>query len=194
ATEKVKIKIIHSGVGGISENDVLLASASNAVIIGFSVRPERKAADLAESEGVDIRLHNVIYEVLDEMRRAMTGLLEPTVKETILGHAAVRDTFRIPKVGMVAGCSVTDGKVQRDASVRVLRDNVVIYKSKVASLRRFKEDVKEVGSGYECGIVVANFADVKVGDVLEVFKTEQVEAEALAPLGGAAATGARKAT
>ncbi|HEX9763910.1 MAG TPA: translation initiation factor IF-2 [Candidatus Acidoferrales bacterium] len=195
ATDKVKIKIIHSGVGGISENDVLLASASNAVIIGFSVRPERKAADLAESEGVDIRLHNVIYEVLDEMRKAMTGLLEPTVKETILGHAAVRDTFRIPKVGMVAGCSVTDGKVQRDASVRVLRDNVVIYKSKVASLRRFKEDVKEVGSGYECGIVVANFADVKVGDVLEVFKTEQVEAEALAPLGGAAtATGARKAT
>ncbi len=174
STEKVKIKIIHAGVGGISENDVLLASASNAVIIGFSVRPERKASELAETEGVDIRLHNVIYEVLDEMRKAMTGLLEPTVKETVLGHAEVRDTFRIPKVGMVAGCSVTDGKVQRDAEVRVVRDNVVIYKSRVASLRRFKEDVKEVGSGYECGIVVANFADVKVGDVLEVFKTEKV--------------------
>jgi len=196
ATDKVKIKTIHSGVGGISENDVLLASASNAVIIGFSVRPERKAADLAESEGVDIRLHNVIYEVLDEMRKAMAGLLEPTVKETLLGHAEVRDTFRIPKVGMVAGCHVSDGKVQRDADVRVLRDNVVIYKSKVASLRRFKEDVKEVGSGYECGVVVANFADVKVGDVLEIFKTERVvEAEAMAPLGGAGTTaGARKTT
>ncbi len=197
ATDKVRIKIIHSGVGGISENDVLLASASNAVIIGFNVRPERKASDLAESEGVDIRLHNVIYEVLDELRKAMTGLLEPTVKETTLGHAEVRDTFRIPKVGMVAGCSVTDGKVQRDADVRVLRDNVVIYKSKVASLRRFKEDVKEVGSGYECGIVVANFSDVKVGDVLEVFKTERVEAEALAAGGAtaaAAAAPARKTT
>ncbi len=180
STEKVKVKIIHAGVGGISENDVLLASASNAVIIGFSVRPERKASELAETEGVDIRLHNVIYEVLDEMRKAMTGLLEPTVKETVLGHAEVRDTFRIPKVGMVAGCSVTDGKVQRDAEVRVVRDNVVIYKSRVASLRRFKEDVKEVGSGYECGIVVANFADVKVGDVLEVFKQEKVEPAGIA--------------
>jgi translation initiation factor IF-2 len=174
ATDKVRIKVIHTGVGGISENDVLLASASNAVIIGFNVRPERKAAELAESENVDIRLHNVIYEALDELRKALAGLLEPTIKETILGHAEVRETFRIPKVGMVAGCSVTDGKVQRDADVRVLRDNVVIYKSKVASLRRFKEDVKEVGSGYECGIVVANFADVKVGDVLEVFKQEKV--------------------
>jgi translation initiation factor IF-2 len=172
---------------------VLLASASNAVIIGFSVRPERKASDLAETEGVDIRLHNVIYEVLDEIRKAMAGLLEPTIKETILGHAQVRDTFRIPKVGMVAGCYVTDGKVQRDADLRVVRDNVVIYKSKVASLRRFKEDVKEVGNGYECGIVVANFADVKVGDVLEVFKTERV-VEAAAMAGGSSAGASPVAT
>ncbi|HXE75962.1 MAG TPA: translation initiation factor IF-2, partial [Candidatus Xenobia bacterium] len=195
STDKVKIKIIHAGVGGISENDVLLASASNAVIIGFNVRPERKASELAESEGVDIRLHNVIYEVLDEIRKAMAGLLEPTIKETVLGHAQVRDTFRIPKVGMVAGCYVTDGKVQRDADVRVLRDNVVIYKSKVASLRRFKEDVKEVGTGYECGIVVANFADVKVGDVLEVFKQEKVlEAAGLASGESAGRPAARTAS
>ncbi|MBI2955741.1 MAG: translation initiation factor IF-2, partial [Acidobacteria bacterium] len=173
----VRLRIIHSGVGAINESDVLLASASNAVIIGFNVRPDRKAAELAQQEGVDIRLHNVIYEVLDEIRQAAVGLLEPTVKETIVGHAEVRETFRIPRVGMVAGCYVLDGKVSRDAEVRVLRDNVVIYKSKVGSLRRFKEDVKEVGAGYECGVVIANFADVKVGDVLEVFAVEKVPSE-----------------
>ena len=174
STEKVKIKVIHTGVGGISETDVLLASASNAIIIGFSVRPERKAAELAQQEGVDIRLHNVIYEALEEMQKAMAGLLEPTLKETIVGHAQVRDTFRIPKVGMVAGCYVVDGKLVRDAEVRVVRDSVVIYKSKIASLRRFKDDVKEVASGFECGATVSNFADIKVGDVLEVFAVEKV--------------------
>jgi len=174
STEKVKIKVIHTGVGGISETDVLLASASNAIIIGFSVRPERKAAELAQQEGVDIRLHNVIYEALEEMQKAMAGLLEPTLKETILGHAQVRETFRIPKVGMVAGCYVVDGKLVRDAEVRVVRDSVVIYKSKIASLRRFKDDVKEVASGFECGATVSNFADIKVGDVLEVFAVEKV--------------------
>jgi translation initiation factor IF-2 len=174
STEKVKIKVIHTGVGGISETDVLLASASNAIIIGFNVRPERKAAELAQQEGVDIRLHNVIYEALEEMQKAMVGLLEPTLKETILGHAQVRETFRIPRVGMVAGCFVVDGKLVRDAEVRVVRDNVVIYKSKIASLRRFKDDVKEVASGFECGATVANFADIKVGDVLEVFAVEKV--------------------
>ena len=176
STEKVKVKIVHAGVGGISETDVLLASASNAVIIAFSVRPDPKAATLAEHEGVDVRLHSVIYEVLDEIRKAAAGLLEPTLKETVLGRAEVRETFRIPKVGMVAGCYVVDGKVQRDADLRVLRDNVVIYTSKVGSLRRFKDDVKEVQSGYECGVTISNFADVKVGDVLEVFKIEQVVA------------------
>jgi translation initiation factor IF-2 len=174
STEKVKVKIVHAGVGGISETDVLLAEASNAVIIGFNVRPDPKAAGLAEQEGVDVRLHSVIYEVLEEIRKAAAGLLEPTLKETILGRAEVRETFRIPKVGMVAGCYVVDGKVQRDADVRVLRDNVVIYTSKVGSLRRFKDDVKEVQSGYECGVTIANFADVKVGDVLEVFAVEKV--------------------
>ncbi|HKZ52074.1 MAG TPA: translation initiation factor IF-2 [Candidatus Acidoferrales bacterium] len=174
STDKVRMKIIHSGVGGISETDVLLASASNAVIIGFNVRPERKAAEVAQQEGVDIRHHSIIYEVLEEMEKAMAGLLEPTVKETLVGRAEVRETFRIPRVGMVAGCYVQDGKMVRDSDVRVLRDNVVIYQSKIASLRRFKEDVKEVASGYECGLTIANFADVKVGDVLEVFVVERV--------------------
>ncbi len=175
--EEVKIKIMHAGVGGISETDVLLASASNAVILGFNVRPDPKATRMAERENVDIRLHGVIYEMLDEIRRAMTGLLEPTVKETVMGRAEVRETFRIPRVGMVAGCYVVDGKIQRDSPVRVLRESVVIYQSKVGSLRRFKDDVKEVTSGYECGVTVANFSDIKVGDVLEIFTVERIPSE-----------------
>ncbi len=176
SSEQVRIKIVGSGVGGISETDVLLASASNAVVIGFNVRPERKATAMAQQESVDIRLHNVIYEVLDEIRRAAVGLLEPTIKETILGRVEVRETFRIPRVGMVAGCYVLEGKIMRDADVRVLRDNVVIYQSKVSSLRRFKDDAKEVQAGYECGATVSNFSDVKVGDILEVFAIEKVVA------------------
>ncbi|MFQ5663101.1 MAG: translation initiation factor IF-2 [Terriglobia bacterium] len=177
STAKVKVKIMHAGVGGISEGDVLLASASNAVIVGFNIRPERKAAELAEQEGVDIRLHSVIYEVLEEIERAAAGLLEPTMKETLVGRAEVRETFRVSRVGMVAGCYVLDGKMVRDAPVRVLRDSVVIYQNKVASLRRFKDDVKEVGSGYECGVTISNFSDIKVGDVLEVFTLEKVPSE-----------------
>jgi translation initiation factor IF-2 len=177
STEKVKVRILHSGVGAVSETDVLLAAASNAVIIAFNVHPDRKSAELAQQEGVDVRRYNVIYEVLDEIRRAAAGLLEPTLKETVLGRAEVRETFRIRGVGMVAGCYVTDGKVQRDAEVRVLRDGVVVYKSKVGSLRRFKDDVKEVAAGYECGITVANFADVKVGDILEIFAVEKIASE-----------------
>ena len=176
SSEQVRIKIVHSGVGGISETDVLLASASNAVVIGFNVRPERKATAMAQQESVDIRLHNVIYEILDEIRLAAVGLLEPTIKETILGRVEVRETFRIPRVGMVAGCYVLEGKIMRDADVRVLRDNVVIYQSKVSSLRRFKDDAKEVQAGYECGATVSNFSDVKVGDILEVFAIEKVAA------------------
>ena len=176
SSEQVRIKIVHSGVGGISETDVLLASASNAVVIGFNVRPERKATAMAQQESVDIRLHNVIYEILDEIRLAAAGLLEPTIKETILGRVEVRETFRIPRVGMVAGCYVLEGKIMRDADVRVLRDNVVIYQSKVSSLRRFKDDAKEVQAGYECGATVSNFPDVKVGDILEVFAIEKVVA------------------
>jgi translation initiation factor IF-2 len=180
STEKVKVKVLHTGVGAITETDVLLASASNAIIIGFNVRPERKAQELAEQEKVDIRLHSIIYELQDEIKKAMTGLLEPTIKETYLGRAEVRDTFRIPKVGTVAGCYVQDGIIKRDAEVRLLRDNVQIFKGKVGSLRRFKDDAAEVRSGMECGIAIANYGDVKVGDIIEAFVTQSVAAEAIA--------------
>jgi translation initiation factor IF-2 len=174
SSEQVKLKIIHASVGAVTETDVLLASASNAIIVAFNVRPERKASDLAQQEGVDIRLHTIIYELMDELKKAMTGLLAPVVKETYLGRAEVRDTFRIKGVGMIAGCSVQDGILKRDADVRVLRDNVVIYTGKVSSLRRFKDDVNEVRIGFECGVGVSNFSDVKVGDVLECFMVERV--------------------
>ena len=177
STEKVKIKLLHSGVGAITETDVLLASASNAIIIGFNVRPERKAQELAEQEKVDMRLHSIIYELQDEIKRAMQGMLEPVFKENYLGRAEVRDTFRIPKVGTVAGCYVQDGILKRDAEVRLLRDNVVVYRGKIGSLRRFKDDVGEVRNGMECGIGIAGYGDVKVGDVIEAFQTEKIGAE-----------------
>src|SRR5712692_2205220 len=177
---KVKIKIIHAAVGAITETDVLLASASNAVIIGFNVRPERKASDLAQLEKVDIRPHTIIYDVTDEIKKAMVGLLSVTYKETTLGRAAVRDTFRISKVGTVAGCHVQDGKIARESRIRLLRDNVVTYEGRIRSLRRFKEDVTEVKSGMECGIALENFSDIKVGDVIEAFVTERVAEPALA--------------
>ncbi len=174
STEKVKVKVIHAGVGAITETDVLLASASNAVIVGFSVRPERKATELAQLEQVDIRLHTIIYSVTDEIKKAMAGLLAVTVKEVTLGHAEVRDTFRISKVGTIAGCAVQDGKITREAKIRLLRDNVVIHEGRVRSLRRFKEDVPEVKTGVECGVALENFNDVKIGDVIEAFVTEKV--------------------
>jgi translation initiation factor IF-2 len=180
STDKVKIKVIHAGVGAITETDVLLASASNAVIVGFSVRPERKATELAQLENVDIRLHTIIYDVTDEIKKAMQGLLAVTMKETSLGHADVRETFRISKVGTVAGCLVTDGKFTRDTRIRLVRDSVVVYEGKVRSLRRFKEDVSEVRSGMECGIALENFNDVKVGDVIDAFVTERVTEPVLA--------------
>ncbi|MGQ9635203.1 MAG: translation initiation factor IF-2 [Bryobacteraceae bacterium] len=179
STEKVKVRILHASVGAITETDVLLASASNAIIIGFNVRPERTAAQLAEQEKVDIRLHTIIYELVDEIRRAMAGLLEPVYKEVYRGRAEVREIFHISKVGNVAGCVVQDGLISRDSQVRVLRDNVVVHTGKIASLRRFKNDVSEVKSGAECGICLENFGDFKPGDILEAFVTERVAAEAL---------------
>jgi len=179
STDKVKIKVIHAGVGAVTETDVLLASASNAVVVGFNVRPERKATDLAQLEKVDIRLHTIIYDVTEEIKKAMQGLLAVTIKENTLGHAEVRDTFRISKVGTVAGCYIQDGKIPRDARIRLLRDNVVVYEGRVRSLRRFKEDVAEVRSGMECGIALENFNDVKVGDVMQAFVTERVTEPAL---------------
>jgi translation initiation factor IF-2 len=180
SNDKVRLKVLRTGVGAITESDVLLASASNAIIIGFNVRPERKAQELAEQEKVDIRLHSIIYELQDEIKRAMTGLLEPTIKETYQGRAEVLETFRIPKVGTVAGCRVTDGLIKRDSEVRLLRDNVVVFKGKVGSLRRFKDDASEVRNGMECGISIANYGDVKVGDVIEAFVTERIAAEVIA--------------
>jgi translation initiation factor IF-2 len=180
SNDKVRLKLLRSGVGAITETDVLLASASNAIIIGFNVRPERKAQELAEQEEVDIRLHSIIYELQDEIKRAMSGLLEPTIKETYHGRAEVLETFRIPKVGTVAGCRVSDGLIKRDSEVRLLRDNVVVFKGKIASLRRFKDDAKEVHNGMECGISIANYGDIKIGDVIEAFATEKIAAEVIA--------------
>jgi translation initiation factor IF-2 len=174
--EKVKVRIIHSGVGAINESDVLLASASNAIVIGFNVRPDRNASDVADREKVDIRLHSVIYNVVDEMKKAMAGLLDPTFKEVRIGVAALREIFRVPKYGTIAGCMVTEGRITRagDSQARLLRDNVVIYEGKIGSLRRFKDDVSEVKSGFECGIGFEKYNDLKVGDVIEVFAMERV--------------------
>ena len=177
STEKVQIKVIHSGVGAVSESDVLLASASNAIIVGFNVRPERTARELTDREQVDIRLHTVIYEASEEITQAMVGLLEPTFREKEMGRAEVRDTFRVPKFGTIAGSYVQNGLIKRNFEVRLLRDNVVIYTGELDSLRRFKDDVNEVREGYECGLSIANFNDIKVGDVIEAFTQEEVAPE-----------------
>ncbi len=179
STDKVKIRVLHSGVGAITETDVLLASASNAIIVGFNVRPERTAQAVAEQEKVDIRLHTIIYELADEIKRAMSGMLEPVFKEVYKGRAQVREVFRISKVGTVAGCMVQDGSITRDSEVRLLRDNVVVHTGKVLGLKRFKNDASEVKSGFECGISIANFNDIKPGDIIEAFVTERVATEAL---------------
>jgi len=176
STGEVKVNIIHSSVGAISTNDVLLATASDAIIVGFSVRPERNAADLAEKEGVDIRLHTIIYNVIDEIKLAMTGLLDPKFQEVFQGRAEVRNTFKVPKAGVIAGCMVLEGVIPRSASVRLLRDNRVIYEGKIGSLRHFKNDVAEVRQGFECGIGIEKFQDVKVGDIIEGFKIEELKA------------------
>jgi translation initiation factor IF-2 len=176
--EKVRIKIIHSGVGAINESDVLLASASNAIVIGFNVRPDRNAAAIAEREEVDIRHHTVIYNVTDEMKKAMTGMLEPTLKEVRLGSASVRNLFKVPKAGTIAGCLVIDGRITRsgNTTARLLRDGAVVFEGKIGSLRRFKDDVSEVKAGLECGIAFERYNDLKVGDVIEVFTVERIAA------------------
>ena len=174
SNEKVRVSLLHAGVGAININDVLLASASGAIIIGFNVRPEKKAETEAEKDGVEIRLHTVIYNVTDEIKAAMEGLLEPTLKEVVRGRAEVRNTFKVPRVGVVAGCYVTEGSVTRNSSLRLLRDNRVVYEGKVGSLRRFKDDVSEVKQGFECGIGLERYQDVKVGDVIEAYQVEKV--------------------
>jgi translation initiation factor IF-2 len=176
STDQVKLKIIGSGVGAVTENDVLLASASGAIIIAFGIRPDRKAADLAQQEHVDIRTHTIIYEVSDEIKKAMEGLLEPVMQETYVGRAEVRNTFRVKGAGTVAGCYVVDGVLKRDAQVRVVRDGTIVYTSKLSSLKRFKDDASEVRTGFECGAGIANFNDVKVGDILECFQVTKLSA------------------
>jgi len=177
STEKVRVKVIHSGVGSITESDVLLATASNAIIIGFNVRPERKAAELAQQEGVQIRLHSIIYELQDEMRLAMMGLLEPMFKENYQGRAEVLNIFRIPKVGTIAGCRVQDGVIRRDSEIKVMRGGEQVFKGKIGSLKRFKDDAREVTNGMECGIGLSNFTDLKEGDLIESFSTEKLAAD-----------------
>jgi len=174
STEKVRVEVIHSAVGAISSNDVLLASASDAIIIGFNVRPERKATELAEKEDVEIRLHTVIYELTDELKKAMLGLLEPEFKEVSRGRAEVREIFKVPRIGTVAGCHVVDGVISRNASVRLLRDNVVVFTGKISSLKRFKDDASEVRSGFDCGISLEGYQDIKPGDEIEAFEKEEV--------------------
>ena len=178
--ERVKTKVIHAGVGAITVSDVLLASASNSIIIGFNVRPERKASELAQQESVEIRLHTIIYEVVDEIKKAMLGLLEPTYRETVVGKAEVRQTFRVAKVGMIAGSIVGEGRLAKGCAVRLLRDNVVVHEGRIGSLRRFKDDVQEVRSGLECGVGLENYNDIKAGDILEAFVSEKIATVALA--------------
>jgi len=175
STDEVKVKIIHAGVGPITENDVMLAAASNAIVIGFNVRPDSAARKAAEREKVDVRTYRVIYDIVDEVKKAMQGLLAPEEKEVYLGSAEVRATFKIPKVGTVAGCYVKDGVIRRNAMVRLVRDGVVVYEGRIASLKRFKDDVREVQAGYECGVGLENFNDIKVGDVIECYTVEKVE-------------------
>ncbi len=177
STDEVKLKIIHSATGAVTESDIMLASASGAIIIGFNVRTNQRVKVIAEKENVDIRYYDVIYNVVKDVRLAMEGLLEPIYKEHVIGHADIKEIFRVPKVGAVAGCKVTDGHIERNADVRLLRDDVVVFTGKIATLRRFKEDAKEVQSGYECGIGLENFQDIKPGDVFEVYQIEELQAE-----------------
>ena len=176
SNEEVRTRVIHTGVGGINESDVMLASASNAIIIGFNIRPDATISRKADAEGVDIRLYDVIYNVIDDVKAAIAGMLKPQTREVVLGQVEVRKLFKVSKVGTIAGCYVKSGKITRDSGVRLLRDSVVVYEGKLASLKRFKDDVREVAEGYECGLSIENFNDIKEGDVIEAFTTEQVAA------------------
>lgn len=175
STDQVQVKIIHGAVGAINESDILLASASNAIVIGFNVRPDSNAIKLAEQEHIDIRTYKVIYDAVDDIKAAMKGMLEPEFREVVLGRAEVRALFKVPNVGTVAGCYVTEGKITRNSSIRVIRQGIVVYEGKILSLKRFKDDVREVQSGFECGIAIEKYNDLKEGDVLEAFVNKQVE-------------------
>ena len=173
--EKVKVSVIHSNVGGVTETDVTLAKVSNAIIIAFNVRPEPMAKEMANKEGVEIKTYSVIYNAIEDVKAAMKGLLDPEYKETIIGNAEVRQIFKVSNVGTIAGCYVTDGKITRHSIIRVIRDNIVIHEGKLASLKRFKDDVKEVSKEYECGIQLENYNDIKEGDILEAHIMEEIK-------------------
>jgi translation initiation factor IF-2 len=174
STEEIQVNIKHKAVGQISESDILLAAASEAIVIGFQVRPSLNARKLAEKEQIDIRLYSIIYDAINEIKDAMQGMLSPDIKEEILGTVEVMETFKITKVGTVAGCIVRDGKINRNSKIRVIRDGIVIYTGNLGSLKRFKEDVKEVKNGYECGLNIENFNDMKVGDYVEAYHEIEV--------------------
>jgi translation initiation factor IF-2 len=171
----VEARVVHSGVGGITESDIALANASNAVIIGFNVRANAQAKMAADQDGVEIRYYNIIYDLVDDVKAAMSGMLDPTLREVFLGNAQIREVFNISKIGKVAGCLVTDGKVERGAKVRLIRDNVVIHEGTLSTLKRFKDEVKEVPAGQECGMAFANYQDIREGDVIECFQVETIQ-------------------
>jgi translation initiation factor IF-2 len=177
STEKVQVKIIHKSVGAISESDVLLASASNAIIVGFQVRPSVSAKRLAETEQIDIRLYSIIYKAIDEIKAAMEGMLSPEFEEKTVCNIEIREVFNITKVGTIAGCFVLDGKVTRNTKVRIVRDGIVVHDGKLGSLKRFKDDVKEVNKGFECGLNIEGFNDIKVGDIIEGYELVEIKAK-----------------
>jgi translation initiation factor IF-2 len=177
SNDEVKINVIHSATGTVTESDISLAAVSNAVILGFNVRPNPKIMDLAHEENIEMNFYSIIYDVINDVKNAMVGMMSSTFKEHVLGRAEVRELFQIPKVGTVAGCYVTDGKIERGGLVRLLREDVISYEGKIASLKRFKDDAKEVQSGYECGISIENYNDVKVGDVIEFYYLEEIKPE-----------------
>ena len=174
SNDEVRVRVIHGGVGTVTESDVMLATASNAIIIGFNVRPTASTMESAKRQGADIRLYRVIYQAIEEMEAAMKGMLAPQYVENVLGHAQVRQTFKVSGVGTIAGCYVTDGKIVRNSEVRIVRDGIVIHEGKLNSLKRFKDDVKEVANSYECGLGFENFNDIKEQDVVECFVMEEV--------------------
>ena len=175
STEEIQVNIIHKGVGAITESDVLLASASEAIIIGFNVRPSASARQIAEKEEIDIRNYSIIYKVIDEVKDAMEGMLSPDIVEEISGNAEIRETYKISKVGTIAGCMVLDGKIFRNSKIRLIRDNVVIWTGELTSLKRFKDDAREVAKGYDCGIQLKNYNDVMVDDIIEAFQEVEVK-------------------
>ncbi|MBS7039694.1 MAG: translation initiation factor IF-2, partial [Bacteroidales bacterium] len=175
STDEIQINVLHKAVGQISESDITLAAASNAIIVGFQVRPSMAARRLAEKEGVDIRLYSIIYDAIEEVKAAMEGMLSPDIKEEITGTAEVRETYHISKVGTVAGCAVKEGKLRRSSKIRLIRDGIVIYSGDLGSLKRFKDDVKEVATGYECGLNITNYNDIKVGDLVEAYEEIEVK-------------------